>query len=527
MSEPEQIQQEESTPSAHYLDILLRRRWWLIASVVVVWALALGLSLLLPAKYKSETLVLIEQDSVPAQYVTPNVSIDIQQRLRSLTEQIMSRTQLARIAQEDHLYGNQPGQVVSDASLTSMRADISVELIKPPGQAEVSAFKIAYSAPNPTLAQKVTGHLSSLFIQDSLRDQQQLSKDTTQFLEGQLNSARADLEQQEKLLSDFKKKYLGELPEQLVGNVQILSGLQGRLTAATAALHQAEQQKLYLASMLGAARPSGDTSPSTIATPADEQIEKMKDDLARLSAQYTQRHPDVIHLKERIESAEKAKREAESSPGSGATPAQSEGAAGLRSERAISPRSQLESQFKANALEIANLKKEVRDLEREIGQYQARLNLTPLRQQQLAEVTRNYQQSQTNYESLLAKKQQSGMATDLAKARQGEQFRMIDPPSLPQKPYWPNPLRFSGIGLFVGLCLGLAGVALLETVDARVYSEDDLQRWVSAPVIATVPALTTSAEKKRQTWLRGVEIGIAALLVALVPALTFMAYLKG
>lgn len=530
MSEPEQIQQEESTPSAHYLDILLRRRWWLIASVVVVWAIALGLSLLLPAKYKSETLVLIEQDTVPAQYVTPNVTIDIQQRLRSLTEQILSRTQLARIAQEDHLYGTQPGQIVSDASVTSMRSDISVELIKPPGQAEVSAFKIAYSAPNPNLAQKVTGQLSSLFIQDSLRDQQQLSKDTTQFLEGQLNSARADLEQQEKLLSEFKKKYLGELPEQLVGNVQILSGLQGRLTSATAALHQAEQQKLYLSSMLGAPRSSGDTSPSNniaIATPADEQIEKMKDDLANLSAQYTQRHPDVIHLKERIENAEKAKRQAENSPRSGAAPAQSEGGAGLRSERAISPRSQLESQFRANGLEIENLKQEIRGLEREIGQYQARLNLTPLRQQQLAEVTRNYQQSQTNYESLLAKKQQSGMATDLSKARQGEQFRMIDPPSLPQKPYWPNPLRFSGIGLFVGLFLGLAGVVLLESVDARVYSEDDLQRWVSVPVIATVPPLTTTAEKKRQAWQRGVEIGIAAVLVALVPALTFMAYLKG
>jgi hypothetical protein len=119
------------------------------------------------------------------------------------------------------------------------------------------------------------------------------------------------------------------------------------------------------------------------------------------------------------------------------------------------------------------------------------------------------------------------MATDLAKTRQGEQFRMIDPPSLPQKPYSPNRLRFAGIGLFAGLALGLAGIAFLETVDARIYSEDDLKRWVTVPVIATVPPLTTTAEKKVQTWQRGVEIAIASVLAAMVPALTFMAYLKG
>jgi uncharacterized protein involved in exopolysaccharide biosynthesis len=279
--------------------------------------------------------------------------------------------------------------------------------------------------------------------------------------------------------------------------------------------------------MLGATRPSGDTSPLSTVTPLDEQIEKMKDDLANLSTHYTQRHPDVVHLKEQIANAEKAKRQAESSPRTGATQAQSEGGTGARSERSISPRSQMESQFKANELEITNRKQEVKDLERQIGQYQARLNLTPLRQQQLAEVSRNHEQSRTNYESLLAKKMQSGMATDLAKTRQGEQFRMIDPPSLPQKPYSPNRLRFAGIGLFAGLALGLAGIAFLETVDARIYSEDDLKRWVTVPVIATVPPLTTTAEKKVQTWQRGVEIAIASVLAAMVPALTFMAYLKG
>jgi hypothetical protein len=119
------------------------------------------------------------------------------------------------------------------------------------------------------------------------------------------------------------------------------------------------------------------------------------------------------------------------------------------------------------------------------------------------------------------------MATDLAKRRQGGQFRMIDPPSLAQAPYWPNRLRFSGIGLLAGLLLGLAGIAFLETVDARIYSEDDLKRWVEVPVIATVPPLTTPAEVKQLGRSRVIEIAFASALVVLVPALTLMAYLRG
>jgi polysaccharide chain length determinant protein (PEP-CTERM system associated) len=403
-----------------------------------------------------------------------------------------------------------------------MRSDITIELIKPAGQSEVSAFKIAYSASNPGLAQKVTGQLSSLFIQDSLRDQQQLSEDTAQSLDSQFSAAQKDLQQQERQLSDFQKQFLGELPEQMAGNVQILSGLQNRLGAATAALHQAEQQNLYLASMLGASLAPGDSSPAGIASPLDVQIEKMKDDLANMSPHYTPQHPDVVHLKEKIANAEKARQHAETAPG-----ARGEESGGVRTARRASPGSQLESQFKANELEIQNRKQEVKDLEQQVSQYQSRLNMTPLRQQQLAEVTRNHEQSQANYAQLVAKKQQSSAATDLAKRRQDAQFRMIDPPSLPQAPYWPNRIRFSAMGLLAGLFLGLAAISLIEMADARIHSEDDLKLWAAVPVIGTVPPLMTAAEMKHLPWRRGVEIALAALLVALVPVLTFMAYLKG
>lgn len=522
-------QMEEVAPSGwqYYVKMGIRRRWWLILPAILFWAAALVLSLVLPGKYKSETLVLVEQDAVPAQLVTPNVTVDLQQRLQSLAEQTMSRPRLGQIINEFGLYGNIPGQVVSDDAVNQMRRDTSVELTKSNGRGDISAFKIIYSASSAELAQKVTSRLASLFIQGSLDRQKRQSEDTTSFLGSQLEEARKNMEQQESLLREFRAKNLGELPEQMQSNVQILSGLQERLQSATASLHQAEQQRIYLGSLIGASNndsahaAAGGNQLGSAPTPLDEQIGKMKADLATLSARYTQLHPDVVHLKEQIATAEKVKEQMESNAAKAEGPG--EVAESRSGPRPITPLTQLQSQFKANELEITNRKREITALEKQIGEYQSRLNLTPIREQQLDEVTRSHEQARTYYESLLAKKLQSEMATDLSKQQEAGQFRTIDPPTLPQKPYWPNRLKFSAVGLFLGILTGLGALALKETIDGRIYSEDDLSRWVTATVIATVPPLPTSAETKRQAWRRRFEIALASALVALIPALTFMA----
>jgi capsular polysaccharide biosynthesis protein len=182
--------------------------------------------------------------------------------------------------------------------------------------------------------------------------------------------------------------------------------------------------------------------------------------------------------------------------------------------------------LKANELEIANRKQEVKTLENEIEQYQARLNLTPIREQQLADVSRNHEQSRANYESLLAKRLQSGMATDLAKRTEGAQFSIIDPPSLPQKPYWPNPLQFSLAGLALGMILGLAGVLLKETLDPHIYTEQEMRQWIAIPVIATIPPLLTVSEQHQRSRNGKFEVVAVALIAVAVPALTLIAYLR-
>src|ERR1700726_4288640 len=173
-----------------YVDALRRRRWWLILPTFVIWAGVWGFSWFVPAYYKSETLILVEQQKVPAQYVVPNVTSDLQDRLQSMTQQILSRTRLMRIIDQFQLYGDLKSHLTLDEMVDKMRKDIKIDLVQAPGpagrMADLTAFKITYSSTDPRLAQQVTGQLTSLFIDENLKERAQQSESTTDFLGSQL-----------------------------------------------------------------------------------------------------------------------------------------------------------------------------------------------------------------------------------------------------------------------------------------------------------------------------------------------------
>jgi len=521
-----------------YWVILRRRRWWLLLPFFAAWGVAYAVSWFLPASYRSETVILVEQQGVPESYVVPNVATDLQTRLQSMTQQILSRTRLERIIEDFHLYVEEKGRLGPDELVERMRDDIRIELVQAPGRRdELTAFKIYYSAPNPQVAQQVTSELTSLFIEDNLRARQQQSENTTAFLENQLKEARKQLEEQEQRLREFKTRYIGQLPEQVQSNVQILIGLQGRVQALSSALGQAEQQKLYLESLLAQYRSlqaelqRGKTGSPQLPSILNQELDELKTQLADLNARYKENHPDVRHLKEQIAETEKLKEKIGTELAAARQAAEEEGseerATSSADLQALTPMMQIESQLKSNQLEIENRRREIKELETQIQQYQARLNLTPLREQELADLTRDYTQSRANYESLLAKKMQSELASNLEKRQQGEQFRILDPPSLPKKPYWPDRLKLSLLGLLAGMLLGLGSVAGTELIDDRVYSEKELRAFVPAVVLAGIPRLPTPWEQRQQRWRQLLELIAGALMVTVITAGFFAIYYWG
>jgi polysaccharide chain length determinant protein (PEP-CTERM system associated) len=474
-------------------------------------------------------VILVEQQRVPEQYVVANVGEDLQQRLQSMTQQILSRTRLLRIIKDSNLASPDASGANLDAQVEKMRKDIQIELVQSPGRTELNAFKIAYLSRNPELAQKVVSQLSSLFIDENLKARQEQSEDTTEFLDSQLETARVSLAAQEEKVRDFKTRYLGELPGQLQSNVQILAGLQSRREQEMAALGQSRQQAVYLESMLNQLRSAeadvrtGRSSSSASPAVLDSEIEKLQTQLAELSSRYSDEHPDVQKVKSQLAKAQKLRQQRDAELAneikSGATsqesPARPKSYADLQ---AMSPRLQLESQLKANRLEIENHQRVITDVERQIGAYQARLNTSPLREQQLADLTRDYDQSRKNYEQLLAKRNQSEMATNLEIRQQGERFRILDPANLPQKPDSPNRFKLAIMGLGAGIFFGFVLVIGSEVVDDRIQTTEELREITTAQILVEIPPLLTPQEQQTKTrngFLQAVTLSVMGVVVVL------------
>jgi succinoglycan biosynthesis transport protein ExoP len=524
-----------------YWQIVRRRRWWLILPVIVCWSAVWTVTVFLPAVYRSETLILVEQQKVPEHYVVPNVAADLQERLQSMTQQVLSRTRLRHIIDDLHLYASDRSRLGPDELVDRMRKDIKIELVETPNRPDVlTAFRIYYSGSDPRLTQQVTSALSAFFIDENLRARAKQSEDTTDFLGTQLLEARTHLEDQEKKLREFKGLHLGELPTQLASNLQILAGLQSRLQDANDRLDRAEQQKVYLNSLLSQyqalSKQIHDGEKGTGASPPalDDELDRQKRQLADLEAQYTDEHPDVIKMKGEIAKTEQLRKQIEDdlTNSKDKSDKNADGSSDLADLRGGDPRTgspvlEIRSQIKSNEMEIQSRKREIKELEDSVDQYKGRLNQTPVREQQLADINRDYDQSRANYESLLAKSNQSELATNLEKRQQGEQFRIIDPPNLPLKPYWPNRLQLSLFGLGAGVVLGIAGAAVVESADDCVHQERDLGAVARLPVLGIVPPLLTPLEKRGRTWRARAEIAAGIVITMILIGGTVFAFYQG
>ena len=524
-----------------YWAIALRRRWWILLPLFFGWALVWGVSWLLPSTYQSEALILLEQQKVPDQYVMANVTSNLQERLQSLTQQILSRTRLQATIDRFHLYSSShllDGVVRSSDSVEQMRKDIKIELVQTPGRpGEFTAFKMRYSSGSPELAQAVNSELTTLFMSENVKTQQELSENTTAFLESQLAQARANMAAQEAKVAAFKAKHLGELPTQLESNVQILAGLQNELQNAQRTLDAAKQQKLYLESLLQQYQSAqgilgtGDLITTSAPTLGKELLD-LQFQLQDLQSRYTPEHPDIIALKEKIAKTEKLEKQAENEISANQkdprkTTAVDAPALGKMQSGSLTSMMQVQSQLKANEMEILNDQQRERDLESQISSYQARLNLTPETEQELTNISRGYEESRTNYDSLQQKQMQSQLATSLEHQQQGEQFRIIDPPSFPDKPSTPNHLWFSLGGLIVGISIGLGLTAILEMTDIRIRQEKDLEGILPIRVLVGIPNLSTQWEDHIRVQRKWTELGLAVAFVMMILIGNLYAFYKG
>jgi succinoglycan biosynthesis transport protein ExoP len=513
-----------------YWAMVVRRRWWIIGPLFLGWLIVFASAWIIPPKYTSETVILVEQQKVPEKFVPPNVQVDLPERLQSITNQVLSRSRLLAIINGLHLY---QGLFFStpDDQIIQMRKDIKLDLVQSPSvngrPGALTAFKVSYVADKAQIAQQVNTQLATLFIDENVRASQQQSESTTNFLDSQLTAAASALAAQEKKMREYEAAHMGELPDQLQSNLQILSGAQGQLQAAIDARDKALQQQAYLSSLatqydaMGVTEQTGAT-PQTTA----QQLEMMRAELATLESKYTPDHPDVKKLKDTIAKMEQMQKDASESKSDDANP-DDKPLATASQLQAMTPVMQIQSQLKANKLEIQSREALIARLEAKVNQYQARLNATPGRQQELADIMRNYDESKKGYDDLLGKTMASSLATSLNRQQQGDQFRIIDPPSLPEKASFPDRFKFSLAALGAGLALAFVFGVGMEFVDDRIRSEQDLLEAAPLPVLAEIPPLPTDREIAAQRWKPWIAVAAAILVAIIIPTGIWYAYFWG
>ena len=496
------------------LGIALRRKWLIVLPFAVGIIGSQFVARRLPNVYRSETLIQVIPQQIPESIVKSTVTATLEERLPSISEQILSRSRLERTITDFDLYPKERARDVMEDVIARMRADI-----KGPTLVGKESFRLSYVSGSAVTAQKVTERLASLYIEENRRDRQNQAEGTNQFLESQLADAKRRLLETEKRLADYQRQHAGQLPDQLATNLQAIQNAQMQLQSISESLNHARERRLLLERQLADAQtlPASAVVPEAAASAAApltsaQQLQASRARLEALKLQYTPDHPDVRALERTITDlearvAEEARRPPQPSAIAAVSPAEVTRQKRIRDFTADIQ--VIDHQVAANQAEESNLKKT-------IASYQANVDAVPTRQAELVELTRDYNTVNTAYNTLLTKQEDSKLAANLEHREGGEQFRMLDPASLPEKPY----NQYLRIALAVGgalggLLLGLVLVGLLEYVDSSFKTEDDVVRVLSLPVLALVPALFSEHERRSLRRKKIAGLGLAAVVTIL------------
>ncbi len=470
---------------------ILRRYWWIPTIMTIVLAgVGLGASLVLPKKYTSSTLVLIEQPAVPTDLIRPVITDDLNQRMASMKAQILSRSRLEMIINKFNLYPQLRATMHMEDLVDKLKATVSVELIEPlQGSAnrEPPGFNVSVTFDNPHLAQQICQEISSMFMEQNATNRVDKSNKTTQFLTEQVDAAKQKLDEQDKKLARFKTEHPFVLPDTQQTNLSLLNGMNTQLDATNQALTRAQQDKTLGETLLGQQEANWKASQVGQENPEsqEQQLTALQEQLSVLLTKYTPEHPDVIKVKAQIENL---KRRMADGGGTKTSPPASQIA--LREPPSLQ---QLRTRIKQDELSIVDLTKRQAQIQEQIRTVQGRLQASPVIEQQLKELTRDYQTASDIYNELLKKRENAEMATHLEHEQQGETFKVQDAPSLPSSPSFPKKALFVGGGGGAGLVLSLGILYLLAVTDKALYSERDVELCLKLPVLVSVPSFDVLA----------------------------------
>jgi len=470
-----------------YIDMALRRKWWIIIPFMLVVLAGLTYCLKVPRVYEAETRIFVQPHSVTKESGRSFVIATIENRLRIITQQITSRTNLEKIIKEYNLFAFKPNMLLDD-KVKRLRELINIEVFyvdKGPID-DPDSFTITIRGRDPKKIMEVTNALASNFITEHLKSRESRAVGKSSFISYELKSVEKRLIEKEEELKQYRESYMGGLPEQLQANLSMLERLQGQLDQLHSSLRDAENRKVALQAQVAEQKKVGAELLMPFGRQGNEpmDIPSLRNKLASLEARYTQNHPDVIRLKEMlaIMEAERGEKTADSPEGS------------IPVSREVQV---LKGQLQDITLEIKSHKAEIKKIRSQVKWNEKKVEDTPKREQELITLNRDYNNLNQLYNSLLNKKLVAGMGVNMEKKQKGGQFRIIDPAKIPSRPVEPNLKAMIMLILALGLGLGGGLAFMIETMDTSFKTPGEVENELQLPVLVSMPIRYTVKELRR------------------------------
>jgi polysaccharide biosynthesis transport protein len=474
------------TPRFHpldYLSVVRRRKWWLILPLAAAVIVGAVLAVLLPREYLSSTTIGVTSPSVSPDIAKVGAPYDRDERLRVVGQQLLSKNVLARVVRAEHLASDEADEETAMARLRRNVQPVTIPQAiagSDPGRADT--FVVSYVDGTPEAAQRVAARLAEVFVDETSRGRELRAQDTTQFIANQLAMSKTRLSQLEQRLTAAKRTYMGRLPEQGQANLATLNGLRQQLDSTDTALRGEQDRLSILDQQLTAMRQGADRLPLVkgaepqMPTSPEGRVLALQRQLADARMMYTDKHPEVIRLQEELKNARAEAAADRNRP-------EADRVAVLKTDPAFR---QLLADQELGRMRVRELQRAETQLRAQIAQYQQRVESSPLVEQQLTALQRDYDLEKKQYEDLAARRDAASLSEDLERRQAGERFRVLSPATWPREPFKPNVFRILAMAIVAGIFLGAASAVGREFLDRSIYDAHTLQHEYDLPVLGEI-----------------------------------------
>ncbi|MGB7629892.1 MAG: GNVR domain-containing protein [Candidatus Deferrimicrobium sp.] len=510
---------------SEFLDILRRRKWLIVFSVLLIFFGATVYTVLAPDLYQSSMKLLLIPPTVSEGVVRSNVNLGSRDRLTILEQEILSRGRLLGVINELGLFRGSGDD--EEALVDKMRRRLTMS--KKDLEAN-NTFTLSLYDEDPKVAMTVASRLGSFFIEGNIKGRETTEKETSTFLESRLQETRLRLEQQEDKIKRYKLQFGGELPQQEPANLNRLQRLQEQIKNNSDSIARLQDRKVFMEAQISSMErniraaenqnPFDSIGSGNQASPGSllSELAMRRKKLEELSEKYTPLYPAVVQARWEVKQLEEKianlRRAAKNNKGVSTPDLQNTNWEGTESAR-------LRDQVAAIDLEIVALKRESANTAHTIDQIQRKVERLPQREQEMISLSRDYDNIKKSYEDLMAKKLESQISQKLEEKQKGEQFQILEPADLPKKPSKPNRLKVLGLALLASLVIGAGGPFALEMLDPTLRGSGEFKSFFDMPILGVLPVIQNDLLKRRIAVRRAAVVGglvsiIGAYLVFLV-----------